>query len=441
MANYSAPTKGGKIRGATSDDTVLGSGVKDVLYGLGGADTIRGGLGNDTIYGDGKSTFKEAFQQVGQVIVPIDPMIEAAKTLTLDSMGMLDGESVWRVRNATDTAQVFVLRQAGTGEAIKVEIPPRSDFFVGGMKIDAYELYVDGQFIDAQKPNEDAFNGNAEAIELEAGGDTIFAGAGNDWVDAGAGDDVVYGDAGNDSITGGAGADKLNGGSGNDTADYLRSSEGVYVSISGGYGKGGDAQGDSIINIENLRGSGFADVLEGNDFGNRLNGMAGADELYGQGGNDWIITGGGYDRVDGGAGQDTVSYEDSWAGVDVNLATGAGRYGSASRDSYVSIENVSGSKFADRLAGDTANNRLTGGAGADSFVFEAKFGYDRIADFKVGDGDVVALQGVGFDDFADVLANAVDSANGAVISIAGHGKITLMGVAVNDLHADDFLFA
>jgi Ca2+-binding RTX toxin-like protein len=271
----------------------------------------------------------------------------------------------------------------------------------------------------------------------DAGNDEIYAGRDNDWIYAGAGDDTVYGESGNDTITGGAGADVLNGGSGTDIADYLRSTAGVKVSLMTGKGTGGDAQGDTLVSIENIRGSGHADVLIGNDNGNSLNGMAGADKLFGNGGNDVLITGGGYDIIDGGAGTDTVSYVDSWAGVNVNLATG-GRYGSASRDTYVSIERVVGSKFNDKLAGDTGKNRLTGGDGADTFIFNAKFSSDRIADFS--EDDVILFNKLGFDSIADVLAAAEDSTVGAVITVAGHGKLTLMGVTVSQLSDDDFLF-
>ena len=79
-----------------------------------------------------------------------------------------------------------------------------------------------------------------------------------------------------------------------------------------------------------------------------------------------ILTGGGYDTVDGGAGVDTVSYENSWAGVVVNLATGVGQYGEASRDVLVNVENLLGSAYDDTLTGNAGVNRLNGGAGNDA---------------------------------------------------------------------------
>jgi Ca2+-binding RTX toxin-like protein len=89
-----------------------------------------------------------------------------------------------------------------------------------------------------------------------------------------------------------------------------------------------------------------------------------------------------------------------------------------------------------------ALTKMTGGTGADVFVFEAGFGNDTITDFWAGASrtDRIWLKNTGFDDFGDVLANAVDTADGVVITVAGHGTITLNGVTVSQLHADDFIY-
>ena len=64
----------------------------------------------------------------------------------------------------------------------------------------------------------------------------------------------------------------------------------------------GDADRDTISNVENLTGSDHDDTLTGNELGNVLVGGAGADTL------------------DGGAGNDTASYAGSDAGVTVSIA-------------------------------------------------------------------------------------------------------------------------
>src|SRR5207244_993543 len=100
------------------------------------------------------------------------------------------------------------------------------------------------------------------------GNDTIFGFGGDDW---------IFGLGGNDTIKGGGGADYIDGGIGIDTADYSDSSVGVIVSLLNGQGHGGTAEGDTLVNIENLTGSSHDDLLVGD---------GGANELSGDGGND-----------------------------------------------------------------------------------------------------------------------------------------------------------
>jgi Ca2+-binding RTX toxin-like protein len=436
MAIFTALPNGSKVRATAAADKIYGGTSKDVLFGLGGADLIRAGAGNDTIFGDGKSTFKEVFQAAGQAILALASTVPASSSPLLKSQGLLDGASVWSISNTSSQAVTVTLLNPSDQSQINLTIPARSELFLTTSAGQARALSSNGVVSAPVSASTSPFNGNAEAAELQAGDDTIYAGSGDDWIDAGAGNDAVYGEFGKDILTGGAGADLLNGGSGSDTADYLRSTLGISINLFTGTAAGGDAEGDTLLNIENIRGSGQADTITGNDLSNKINGMAGADTLNGLGGNDWIITGGGYDVIDGGAGTDTVSYEDSWSAVEVNLALG-GRYGSASRDSYISIERVVGSKFDDKLSGDGGNNRLTGGAGADSFIFDSQFGYDRVVDFS--EDDVIILNGLGFETVADVLDAAVDGALGAIIAVTGHGKITIVGVSASALTESDFI--
>ena len=111
---------------------------------------------------------------------------------------------------------------------------------------------------------------------------TLTGTAGDDTLEGGIGDDTLNGLAGNDTLIGGAGADALDGGTDTDTASYAGSSAAVTVSlVAGATNTGGDAEGDTLSNIENLTGSAHDDSLTGNDFGNDLSGGAGADTLNG----------------------------------------------------------------------------------------------------------------------------------------------------------------
>jgi hypothetical protein len=75
-------------------------------------------------------------------------------------------------------------------------------------------------------------------------------------------------------------------------------------------------------------------------------------------------------------------------------------------------------------------------------VFTAGMGNDAITDFWAGAGrtDRAWFQGVGLMSYADVLANATNTAAGVVINLAGQGTLTLAGVTIAQLNADDFLF-
>jgi Ca2+-binding RTX toxin-like protein len=198
------------------------------------------------------------------------------------------------------------------------------------------------------------------------GSDTIFGYGGND---------SIFGLGGNDEIKGGGGADTLNGGSGTDTANYSDSSVGVVVSLESGTGTGGTAQGDTLISIENLTGSAHEDFLIGNAGNNVLTGLedddilkggGGNDTLYGDSGNDMLKGGGGADTLNGGSGVDTAAYNESSVGVFVSLYNDVAAYGDAEGDELNSIENVTGSAYADDLWGNDGVNVLKGMDGNDS---------------------------------------------------------------------------
>jgi len=109
--------------------------------------------------------------------------------------------------------------------------------------------------------------------------------------------------------------------------------------------------------IENAVGGGGKDTLIGNDVANHLTGNGGDDTLNG---------GLGGDILDGGLGIDTATYINSTSGVGVFLnAPAINNGGDAAGDTFISIENLTGSAFNDILSGDTGDNRIDGGAGND----------------------------------------------------------------------------
>jgi Ca2+-binding RTX toxin-like protein len=126
-------------------------------------------------------------------------------------------------------------------------------------------------------------------LHSQSEGFTITGSASADTITGGAGADNITAGSGNDTIAGLVGADLLDGGADTDTATYAASLAGVSVSLATGLGSGGDAQGDTLINIENLTGSAFNDVLTGSPGVNVLNGGGGADTLTGGAGSDKFL--------------------------------------------------------------------------------------------------------------------------------------------------------
>lgn len=133
--------------------------------------------------------------------------------------------------------------------------------------------------------------------------------AGNDSLRGKAGDDSLDGGAGDDTLVGGLGADVLNGGAGNDWALFSDVTEGVVVDLQTPANNTGVAAGDTLISIEVLAGSAYADTLSGNASANTLRGSHGNDLLQGRGGADTLVGGGGQDTLSGGAGADVFDFD------------------------------------------------------------------------------------------------------------------------------------
>ena len=201
---------------------------------------------------------------------------------------------------------------------------------------------------------------------------------GNDLLKGGGGTDHLQGDDDNDTLMGGAGPDTLDGGAHVDTASYEQSPAGVLVSILPVFmvAYNGDAEGDTLISIENLTGSGHNDQLFGdNANANVIRGLNGHDELKGFGGDDRLEGGQGNDILEGGAGADTLiggsdwdtaRYSDSPAGVHVELGPGgAALGGDAHGDTLSGIEHLTGSDHTDYLFGDRNANNIRGLDGTD----------------------------------------------------------------------------
>jgi len=295
--------------------------------------------------------------------------------------GLTDGATV----GLTETGNVM-LDFSGSTEAIDSDvlnaIPLFNlvDEFVGSNLGDDIDLALTGLT--------DFFGGDA--------GDTVTGTDDGNMISGGGGDDVLSGAVGDDMLIGGAGGDTLDGGVGIDTAAYSDADAGVRVGLNGQITATGDAVGDSFIDVENLTGSAFNDVLygsgdinvlSGGDGTDQIRGADGADTLLGGAGDDYLWGDAGADVINGGDGNDWAYYSTSSEGVNVHLINNVGTGGDAEGDTWISIERVNGSSFRDVIVGSNEVNYLRGANGDD--VLSGQNGDD----FLQGDAGADSLIG------------------------------------------------
>ncbi|SMX50783.1 M10 family metallopeptidase C-terminal domain-containing protein [Maliponia aquimaris] len=247
-------------------------------------------------------------------------------------------------------------------------------------------------------------------------------GGGNDVMDSGAGNDSLNGGAGDDELRGGAGDDHLDGGAGEDTAAFAGpDAVTVDLRITGAQDTGEGL--DTLVGIEHLASGAGNDRLFGNDGANRLDAGEGNDILNGLGGDDTLTGGAGADWLVGNTGRDTAAYGSAGGGLVADLANAALNTGDARGDTYVGIENLSGSAFADSLRGDAGANLLSGGAGDDTLIGMA------------GDDTLEGGQG------ADRLigATGLDLASHATAAVPVIADLANPGLNTGDARGDSYL--
>ena len=399
------------IIGTEGDDTITGDAQNNRLDGGDGADTLDGGDGNDVLIGGaGDDLFRSA--DTGANVIHggdgMDTVSYAGLAENTDTDGTIrkwllgnentadwprNGEGLFEPGGDdyiaitgifADLSKHVVYKQHGAGSGRISDTGLTGIEHITGSDFDDYIRGDDGANILTGGEGTDYLYGAGgdDTLHGGAGADTLYGGAGADTLNGDAGDDWLYGGAGDDVLTGGAGADRLDGGDGFDTVSYAGSAAAVTVNLLDGVHTGGDAAGDTLIDIEHVIGSDHNDSLTASDNGNTLTGGAGADTLTG---------GTGQDRLDGGDGTDTLI----------------------------------GGDGDDTLIGGAGADTLTGGAGADKFVLNqsaAAGDTDTITDFNSVDGDRIQI------DTADGT-EATLAALGLAVADSGSGGANITNTA------------
>ena len=348
MADRTGTDGDDRLEGTADADTINGLGGDDELIGLEGDDTLNGGDGDDGLRGgpgvdtlDGGPGKDGANYEGSAAAVTIDlSAAPDADGYVRGAGGDAEGDRLRNIENLVGSD--YADRLTGDGNDNVLMGLGGGDTLDGGGGGDAavYWFSDAGVTIDlSAAPDADGYvrgaGGDAEGDRLKSiehllgsdYADHLTGDSNSNLLDGGPGADMLDGGSGNDDLEGGAGADVLDGGPGVDRADYWFSDAGVTIDLSAapdadGYvrGAGGDAEGDRLKNIENIRGSDYADRLTGDGNDNALEGSEGDDMLNGGPGDD-ELTGDGFledgaDRFvfDAGSGHDTIT--DFEPGVD-----------------------------------------------------------------------------------------------------------------------------
>ena len=305
--------QGDIIYGGADNDTISGENGDDFIEGEGGADALSGGAGIDTVSyagsdsavtinltagiasgGHGEGDTLSGFENI--IGSDFDDIITGSVKANIITSGLGDdlifatsgantydgGEGVDEVDYSMSTNRVLINFLADTA----------STGFATGDTLIGIENLTGSNFGDD--------------IRGDNGVNIFNGGAGKDSLIGFAGDDELYGGAGRDILNGGEGADILDGGASVDQVRYNGSTEGVNIDLGAGTASGGQAEGDVLIDIENIFGSAHGDNLYGDEGNNRI---------FGHLGDDFIGGGGGIDKLFGGEGSDSFVLTDGFAFV------------------------------------------------------------------------------------------------------------------------------
>jgi len=301
-----------RARGSQFNDVLTGDAGDNVLEGLNGSDRLIGGGGNDILDGGSlasaihSNAFDSADYRTATAGVTVSR--SAASSVTGDaSVGtdtLIGIEKVF----GSDFADTYIadlsyvsdsftplnfFEGGGGDDVITGNGATRLDygFATGAITVD----FIAGTASGDASVGTDSFTG-VNWIVGSGFGDTVF---GSDAVEG----DIFRGLAGDDFFDGrGGGADR---------ADYaFGGSSGVIVDLSAGTATDNYGNTDTLVNVENVRGSVF--------FGDSITGDANANEINGEGGDDTLTGGGGDDLFifENGTGDDVITDFTAGAGSD-----------------------------------------------------------------------------------------------------------------------------
>ena len=313
------------VYGGTATDTVYGQAGNDTIYGRAGNDTLSGGTGTNEIDGgDGSDSLNYDFVDRLTAVnaIEIRDLIttgEFQQIITLLNEGITIDLGTGTASGITASQEYFnaILSNPPSGGVADFSrlMPIFSDTFTNIENVNATN-YNDTIYGDGQNNALRGLSGD-DYVYGAGGDDDLLGGDGNDYIEGGVDSKVganldslmdisnlshpdisivdLYTQFG-DFVDGGAGEDTIGFEGINNTAGnqngvrVFLNTEDTGNSNEAGIAYGGDTDigVDLIMNVENVIGSNYNDILVGNESNNTLRGLSGADTVVGIGGTNYL---------------------------------------------------------------------------------------------------------------------------------------------------------
>jgi Ca2+-binding RTX toxin-like protein len=346
---------------------ILGSSFNDILLGSDRTDfteQFEGRQGNDTI--DGRGGFDLA--RYGNATASVN-----VNLLTGIATGAGTGtDTLLHIEGVVGSTFDDILTGGNSASGVTVS-DGLSEIFRGGAgndTIDGGQGYDRTDYTSATAGVTVKLNGALDGTASDGQGGidilrNIEGVRGSDFDDTLTGSDSAT----FESFEGIKGNDTINGLGGIDRVDYRNSRAGVTVNLTSGTASDGEGGTDTLLNIENVRGS--------RDFNDTITGSAADNRLEGLGGND---------TINGGAGFDTAVFSGLKSGYTITRSAGSITVSGADGvDVLTGIEKLTFSDASVFLK--LANNDFDGDGKSDILWRNTATGADAI--WKGGDGATV----------------------------------------------------
>ena len=441
------------LTGGNGNDFLLGDAGSDTLTGGGGDDTLGGGTGNDTLRGgDGQdlAIYFHPTEGEANALGPITVQLAAGTVTTFTDATHTTVDSVDTLRSierviGTNFADTFNATGFGSTSlnAGSIGVGPSQDGAfnefegLGGNDTITGNNNTRISYLNATGPVTVNLALGTASGDASVGSDS-FTGVnrvrGSNFSDNFTGSDNPPNT--NEHFEGRGGNDSINGAGGFDTAIYANEAAAINVQLAAGTVDGTSSGHDSLLSVEGIVGTDFADVLNAAGFtttaapGFPNAGSAGAsagnafNRLEGNGGNN-SITGNNNTQIGFDNATDGVTVTFTGAGMGNSHGTDPGDVADVGTDTFTGVNSVRGSVFDDVIiASDPGNDNFDGRGGIDRAIYTGATGpinvnmqLGTVSGPGIGNDTLVSVESIRGSAFGDTYVSTNYAGASAVGSI------------------------